>query len=362
MNEEQKELSLIDCHVHMRGMASLQNLTEVIEECGLDAMNVISIPRTDEKLITNILGLLFKTRLPGKVYAFGSLRHPQYGDIDEPLSYEEQARNLLALGCDGIKMIEGKPTTRKKLGVPLDDSRYDKFYSYLEDRSVPLLFHVNDPESFWDPGRIRPGARERGWFYGDGTFPSYEELYAESANVLAKHPRLNVLFAHFYFLSDDLDRLEDFMSEHPNVKVDITPGSEMYRNFSRRPERAREFFIDHAGRIFFGTDISGDTEPDPEMAGRERDRIQNMRRFLETGDEFEWWGMDLKGIDLPREALAAIYAGNFRRWAGKEPKAVGLSAVSAECSRLAGMAREAGKQDVAEAAENVRDLFPSQSP
>ncbi len=355
--KETNVLQLIDCHVHLRGMGSLENLTDVIDTCGLQGMNVISIPRTDEKLITNVLGLLFKRQLPGKVYAFGSLRHPEYGSIVETLSYTEQARNLIALGCDGIKMIEGKPTTRRQLGRTLDDPCYDEFYSYLEDASIPLLFHVNDPESFWDPERVRPGARERGWFYGEGGFPGYEELYGETDRVLEKHPRLNVVFAHFYFLSDDLDRLDAFMSEHPNVKVDITPGSEMYANFSKDPERSRKFFMDHAGRILFGTDISGDTEPDPEMGLREKERIDNMRRFLETGDEFVWWNMDLKGIELPREALAAIYTGNFHHWAGEQPEPVRLAAAMAECDRLAEMAGEAGKSETAASAKKVRELL-----
>jgi len=34
----------------------------------------------------------------------------------------------------------------------------------LAEREMLPIFHVNDPENFWDP------AREQGWFYGDDSF------------------------------------------------------------------------------------------------------------------------------------------------------------------------------------------------
>ena len=44
---------------------------------------------------------------------------------------------------------------------------------------MPLIFHVNDPEEFWDPARVPGWAREQGWFYGDGSFIDNKAQYAE---------------------------------------------------------------------------------------------------------------------------------------------------------------------------------------
>ncbi len=352
-------LPLIDCHVHMRGaMASVENLHGLMGACGYDAMALMCIAlRDDHGLKTNLLGLLFKALHPGRAYVFGGIRHPESGAVPDARPYAEQARHLVGMGCDGLKMIEGKPTTRKMLERPLDAAQYDDLYSYLQDSSLPVLYHVADPETFWDPELAPPSAHERGWYYGDGTFPEKEELYSEVDRMLEKHPDLRIVFAHFYFLSADLDRLEAFLGEHPTVNVDITPGSEMYANFSRRRERAREFFIDHADRIFFGTDIMGGWEPAPELGSRSRDRVGNMRRFLETDDAFEWWGMDLQGIALPRDVLAAIYADNFRRWAGEPPKPVELPQALRECERLEAMARDAGLCDIANDLVEIYERF-----
>ncbi len=354
-----EDLPLADCHVHMRGdMVSVDNLRGLMDGCGYDAMALMCIAlRDDRGLKTNLLGLLFKALYPERVYVFGGLRHPESGAVPDARPYAQQARRLVELGCDGIKLIEGKPTTRKMLGRPLDAREYDEFYSYLEEESVPVLFHVADPETFWDPELAPPSAHERGWFYGDGSFPDKEGLYAEFERVLAKHPDLRVVFAHFYFLSADLDRLARFLADHPGVSVDITPGSEMYVNFSARVERARQFFIDHADRILFGTDIMGGWEPDPELVQRERERVAGMRRFLETGDGFEWWGFDLHGIALPRRVLAAIYAGNFRRWAGESPRPPQMASILAECERLEDLAREGGLTDIACDLTKIRERF-----
>ena len=50
---------------------------------------------------------------------------------------------------------------------------------------------------------------EKGWYYGDRSkYPAYEELYEQVDNILAKHPRLDLCLAHFFFLSENPERLE----------------------------------------------------------------------------------------------------------------------------------------------------------
>ncbi len=354
MSEEQRttsneqrlliDLPVIDCHVHIRGPASIPNLNAILDACGLDAITVVATAgKDDENVGQNPDALLFKVLHPGRYFAFGSLRHPRSGSIQDPRPYEEQARCMMAMGCDGMKMLEGKPTMRKQLDVPLDAPQLDPYYSFLEKQRVPLLFHVADPESFWDPEKVSEGARQRGWFYGDGTFPEKEQLYAEVERLLGKHPRLRVVFAHFYFLSADLERLGAFFERWPHANVDITPGSEMYANFAAQREKTREFFIRYQDRIFFGTDNAGGRHsPDPERTVSAKSKIDAMRRVLETEDTFEFWGMTWGGLGLPREVCAKIYAGNFRRWVGPKPKPVNSAVAIEECDRLITMAELAG--------------------
>ena len=202
------------------------------------------------------------------------------------------------MGCDGVKMLEGKPNVRKALAIPLDSPMYDGFYSYLQDNRVPVLSHVADPDEFWDEELCPQWAKDNGWFYGDGTYPPLQQLFDETQSVLRKFPRLNIHFAHFFFQSKDPANAERIMREFPNVRFDICPGIELYWNFRPLADKWREFFIKHQDRLIYGTD-QHDRDSDEKVS-----RMECVRRFLETDDEFQYRGGQhtVRGIKLPREA------------------------------------------------------------
>ncbi|GMQ93465.1 MAG: hypothetical protein BMS9Abin12_0942 [Acidimicrobiia bacterium] len=79
----------------------------------------------------------------------------------------------------------------------------------------------------------------------------------------------------------------------------------------RQPRAARQFFIEHADRILFGTDSPADVA-----------MYRLHYRFLETRDEhFDYspGGESLQGrwrisaLDLPTDVLARVYAENASR-------------------------------------------------
>ena len=84
------------------------------------------------------------------------------------------------MGCDGIKMIEGKPTSRQRMDIPVTDPYFAEYWARVQALGLPIVWHVNDPEEFWDPERIPGWAKERNWGYGPGDVQK-EQLYAEIA-------------------------------------------------------------------------------------------------------------------------------------------------------------------------------------
>jgi len=337
---------VIDCHVHLRDFDSVGRLDEIRRRVGVDRMNLACIvdPRSGGG---HAQGLYAKATGAGAYYCFGGLNHAEAvseGKVSAP-PLAEQLDHLLAAGCDGIKMIEGKPTSRRQLPQALDGSYYAEFFARAEEADVPILWHVADPEEFWDPQRTPKWALEHGWGYGPEDVPK-EQLYAEVERVLVRHPRLRVIFPHFYFLSADLPRAERFLREHPNVRIDLAPGVEFLFNLSRDPAAAREFFLAHADRIVFGTDISSVQAP---AAAAERAGL--VRRFLETEETFTVPGRAdsllepggesrICGLGLPEAALARIYHVNFEAFAGPEPRPVDPVEAAAECRRQAAVAAE----------------------
>jgi len=343
-----------DCHVHLGGLAEIDRLVEIRVHLGVDRMNLVCIvdPRTGSG---HAQGLCAKARSPDTFYCFGGLNHARAvsdGRVAAP-SLAEQVDRLIQAGCDGIKLIEGKPTSRRKLPFPLDGEYYADFFAAVEQRDVPLLWHVADPEEFWDRRTAPQWAVKRGWTYGPEDVPK-EQLYAEVAGVLGRHPGLRVIFAHFYFLSADLPRATAFLRQHPNVKIDLAPGIELLFNLSRDPAGAREFFQAHQDRIVFGTDISSGAEPDQAAA-----RAGLLRRFLETDETFTVPGhaddllepagkAEVHGLNLPADVLEKIYSGNFESFAGAAPRPIDRACAVAECRVQAEIAAELSGTSVAE--------------
>jgi predicted TIM-barrel fold metal-dependent hydrolase len=344
------DLPVIDGHIHYGHPSFMPGLMKILDRLRIPRLNVVCTPHQSRlSLVPDALHL--KAHYPDRVYVFGGL------DISALFVAPEQAGSifadyvdtLLALGCDGVKMIEGKPDIRRMLPIPSFDSQvYAPYWARLVERKVPLIFHVNDPEEFWDPVRIPDWARERGWFYGDADTIDNETQYAEVLNVLERYPDLNVIFAHFFFLSAQLPRLAEILDRYPNVCVDLTPGIEMYHSFSAAPDTAREFFLKYQDRIVYGTDIGAKAllatpEEGIEM-GESQARAYVVRAFLETESEFwipEGNGFlfghqetPFRGIALPRPVLEKIYAKNFERIAGSRPRDLDPAAIVAECERL----------------------------
>jgi predicted TIM-barrel fold metal-dependent hydrolase len=342
--------SIIDCHVHYGHPGFRQGLLDVMEVNSIARFNVVCTPhRTRLSLVPDALHL--KAHAPEKITIFGGLDiSPLFMAPDScGEKFASYVDTLLMVGCDGIKMIEGKPDMRKTLPIPAFDSPvYEPYWQKLEQGNTPLIFHVNDPEEFWDTKRVPQWAKDQGWFYGDGTFIDNEKQYTEVINVLKRHPNLRVVFAHFFFLSAQLERLGGYLDRFPGMCIDLTPGIEMYHNFALNLEKTREFFIKYQDRILYGTDIGAKamlSTPEQGIEKQEsRVRVEVGRHFLEDDGEFQLdidsgflfgkFAEPYRGIHLPLEILEKIYYKNFERLVGSAPRNLNPQAIIGECERL----------------------------
>jgi predicted TIM-barrel fold metal-dependent hydrolase len=304
---------IIDSHFHAyAGKDCGVFIKDLVTKAGLSAIGIASIPKAlaHSEYFYNAEALKLKKEMPDKVYAFGALDYSDKSYLEGKVDFSAQARKLFEAGADGMKMLEGKPNARKALGIPLYSDIFDSYYSYMEKTSYPILMHVADPEEFWDTDKAPAFAKEHGWFWGDGTFPEKEQLYREAETVLGKFPKLKIVFAHFYFLSADIKRASKFLDKWENVSFDITPGWEMYDNFTGKSDEWREFFMKYQDRLFFGTDNT------PPLKKGRKEQFNNcmqvitkIRDFLETDKEM----LSGRGLKLDNKVLGKIYSGNFLR-------------------------------------------------
>jgi predicted TIM-barrel fold metal-dependent hydrolase len=343
-------IPVVDGHIHFPHAGLMDDLGAAMDHMRVARANLVSIP--DLQAINQNSALVYcKAHHPHRFYASGALDYVQ-GWADParmPEVLASQVATLQAIGFDGLKIVEGKPMVRKMLGIPFDGPEYAQVWAALEEQGFPVVFHVADPEEFWDASHCPDWARAQGWFYGDGTFVLKEDLYAEVDRVLERHPGLKIIFAHFYVLSADLGRAGEFLDAHPNVCFDLTPGVEMYFNFARTLDASRDFLMRYQDQLVYGTDIgAGAIHRDPTRGLDWTDSLGRswvVRRFLESDGPFaapegmgHWLGMDaggFHGIALPPEVLDKIYCTNFERLFGPTPAPLNRDAALAELERQA---------------------------
>ncbi|MBN1675927.1 MAG: amidohydrolase family protein [Kiritimatiellae bacterium] len=331
------DIPLTDCHVHIHSVEAVGRLGALMERCGVAAVNVAALPKFS--FVENAFGILAKALYPGRVYYFGALDYSEPGALAGKVDFAKQAERLLALGADGLKMLEGKPDLRKQTGIALNSPFYDSFYSYLQANGIPLLFHVADPVTFWDPEKVSDKVRELGWFWGDGEHLSKDALHAEVDGLLKKFPNLQIIFSHFYFQSTDIEKAAAILDAHPNVNYDITPGVH-FSHFAKALKPWAAFFATYSDRIFFGSDNS---PGDEERLERCRKKVnETIRPFLEDAET---------GFGLERDALERIYGGNFKRLAGERPKKLRLDLAVDACAQF--MERADGKAELANDLEAI---------
>jgi predicted TIM-barrel fold metal-dependent hydrolase len=238
------------------------------------------------------------------------------GKMPAGLSLEEQYRELIDLGFDGIKLLETKAEEQKYFGFRVDDEGFEPFFAQCEKDGTPIVWHVADPDSFWDLNRIHPRHLAKGWYYGEGDYLSWQEIYDMVFRVLERHPKLKVTFAHFFFWSPWPEKLEELFETYEHVTVDITPGAEMYGFFRDQYQRYRDFFIRYADRILYGTDVSFPSSKTNSL------RPEQVYRFLTTDEELTLVDIPTRGLNLPEEVCQRILYRNFEDMTGLAPKPV----------------------------------------
>ncbi len=323
----------IDGHWHLytwydkNGVDFYTTIDKYLVDHNLAGINICSIPcHRDSGPMQNVLAALYKLHNPN-AYAYGAFVYtdkpavfPQPEGFDMLTQYED----LKAIGFDGIKMLETKPAEQKEYQVRVDDEAYEEFFSACERDETHMVWHVADPDTFWDIERIPPEFIDYGWYYGDGTYLSYEEMHETAYKVLERHPKLKVTFAHFFFLSGHPEKLAELFGKYENMGIDITPGTEMYADFRVKREFYREFFTKYADRIFFGTDLSVDQRGNTPFFNGLLDAVYS---FVSTDEEVHVGGETAHGLGLPKDVQEKILLKNFQRVAGEQPKPVQTEAL-----------------------------------
>ena len=249
--------------------------------------------------------------------------YPLTEEMPKGMDLITQYREMMEIGFDGIKLIEGKPIVLKTLGNDLNHPALDRLYTEMEKDGTHIVFHINDPIDCWDRSKTSQEFIDKGWFYGDGTHVTYEEAYEQTLKLLEKHPLLNVTLAHFFFCGDTPQRVEALFQKYPNLCVDLTPGCEMYHSFERMHDYYRDFFQRYSTRVLLGTDGTF-----PWLSKCHEWCIDILSRFIATEDKMMAFDDSiLTGLGIGGEAKENMFYKNYERRVGEKPKPINKDAL-----------------------------------
>lgn len=325
-NELKFKEKIIDTHLHIEAWnneetGSFINAFETYREgMGLDAINICSLNNHGSGIANNIMIALYKIAHP-KTYAHGCLHHISYPfteNVPKGMELITQYEEIMEIGFDGIKLIEGKPTRLKMLGGSLLFPTLDEVFAKMEKDGTHIVFHVNDPDEFWDEELAPPESKQYGWFYGDGTYPHCKDVDRQIEAILDKYPLLNVTFAHFFFYAKYPDKLEEMLNKYKNMAIDLTPGTEMYFAFENNHDFYVDFFKRNSDRIMVGTDATFPWEcKDYAWC------IDKIYNFI-TSDKVQTAFNEkaLTGLNLQGKDKENILFANFERRVGTEPREI----------------------------------------
>lgn len=345
-----------DVHIHAFDKAFAMETLHMVQELGYEKFVMLSGNSIFNGIMgNNLLCAWIKLKSNGRGYAFAAAHYPEAG---LPCAGDMLAQVTLyhKLGFDGIKMMDGKPNMRKRIGAPLNDPAYDPMFRFMESMDMPLLYHVNDPWEFWQWDQMPQWAQKMGKevYYGDGAFPSKGQIEEEAVDILRKHPKLRVIFPHFFFTANDLPRTRELFQTYPNLWYDITPGWEMFESFAQDYDAWRQFFIEYSQRILFGTDTISD---------HWRETVSSLRRVMETDEEFVAFEEHCHGLKLEGKPLQNIYKHNFDRYLPQSLRPMDVPGLMAygqslypKAKALAGDTGEQAAHSITEALELLKEF------
>ena len=301
---------VVDVHSHHWPGFSARRLDEIAGE--MDALNLAVLVNlsggsggTLERCVDTVAG----SRQPRRMVCFANLDFrggvgPGFG-----ARAAAQLERDVAAGAAGLKFFKNfgiDVRDRRGERVPVDDPELDPVFEAAGRLGIPVLMHVGEPQSFYEPvdrfnerwleltllpDRRLPADR----------YPSFETMMAERDRRFARHPDTTFIAAHMGWHANDLGRLGALLDRLPNVYAET--GAILYE-LGRQPRTARAFFIEYQDRILFGKDRYAPEE------------FPYYWRVFETADEYfdyyrryhAFWQM--YGMDLPDEVLRKVYYRN----------------------------------------------------
>ncbi len=286
---------IFDFHVHAFNMPETDHLLLSMEcygiEKGLIITNSEDLPVLRERLADRFvfcLPLDFSRSPKSKAF------------IEANLALIAGARK------EGVSAIKFwfQPRAMARHRLKISDQRLQPLFDAISENNLLTMVHIADPDIWYAK------------YYADpGIYGTKDQHLRQLETFLSRNVDLPVVCAHLAGDPERLDRVSRLLKAYPNLFLDTAATKWMTRELSKKPQESRQFFLQHAHRILFGTDNY--VIPDTNLRHFSL-RYFVQRMFWETDSVFPSPIEDpdaegpvrLTGLDLPDGVLRRLYYEN----------------------------------------------------
>ena len=312
---ERAKFPVIDVHFHMDPDANPLEVVQTMNALNLQTVVNLGMGANRGDVLKGYVAKWVKP-YPNRFAMMANLDASMVNDPEFSSKAVAQLREDVKNGAIALKIFKDLGLvwrdTDGKLIRP-DDARFDPVWDACAELNIPVLIHVNDVSSFFDPvdryneRYLSLTLDRRSSWYGKVDV-THQQLMVYFENLIAKHPKTTFIAAHVGMHYEHLSSGARWLETYPNLYYDIAASC---KHLGRQPYTARRFLIKYQDRILFGCDIG--SVPSKEV-------YQYMFRVLETDDEYfdhvePRAGLPWKiyGLYLPDEVLEKIYSLNARK-------------------------------------------------
>ena len=298
---------VVDVHSHHWPGFSAGRVDELAGE--MDALNLavlVNLSGGSGATLERCVDTVAESRHPSRMVCFANLNFrggvgPGFGE-----RAAAQLERDVAAGAVGLKFFKNfgiDVRDRSGARVPVDHPELDPVFETAGRLGIPVLMHVGEPQSFYDPvDRVNERWLELTLLpdrrLPADRYPSFDTMMAERDRRFARHPDTTFIAAHMGWHANDLGRLGALFDRLPNVYAETAA---ILYELGRQPRAARAFFTRYQDRILFGKDRYAPEE------------FPYYWRTFETADEYfdyyrryhAFWKM--YGMELPDDVLRKVY-------------------------------------------------------
>jgi len=321
------QVEKIDAHYHIYAGESIS--MDQAEKDNFKLLSINTNSGTCERVVDTHQGLKILRQQYPTNFAFTTTFCLDGWDdpawIENTITWIDQT---IAEGANSVKVwknIGMEFRDKDSVLIMIDDPQFDAVFKHLSDKGIPLVGHLGEPKSCWQPVEEMQANNNKNYFtqnpqyhmYLHPEYPTYQEQMDARDRMLEKNPDLIFIGCHLASLEWSVDVLANFLDRFPKASVDMAARmGDLFYQTRDDHEKVRNFFIKYQDRLLYGTDIIDRGGDITSFHNRMHETWLRDWEYLVSDNKMTSHLIEgeFKGLKLPKDVVDKIYSLNTKMW------------------------------------------------